>query len=69
MKQFTLITDYILDGKKLKAGTNLILDRERENELKLLGVIENDNIIEVATLIKQNSEKRKQTNKQRRVKK
>jgi hypothetical protein len=69
MKQFTLITDYILDGKKLKAGTNLILDRERENELKLLGVIENDNIIEVATLIKQNSEKRKQTNKQRRIKK
>jgi hypothetical protein len=69
MKQFTLITDYILDGKKLKAGTNLILDREREHELKLLGVIENDNIIEVATLIKQNSEKRKQTNKQRRIKK
>jgi len=63
MSTFILIKDYVLDGKMLKKGALLDLDRERERELKICGAIDNDNIIvEQAVLITTNKETRTKVN-------
>lgn len=66
--QHTLIKDYRTNtGKVLKVGTVLIVDREMERELMVLGCIEGMRPIETAVLIDNKKEIRKQ-NKLRRVK-
>lgn len=64
MPEVILIKDFILDGKLLKKGHVLLVDKERERELKVHGVIENDLKIETAKMIITNKETRKK-NKRR----
>ena len=69
---YILIKDWHRGSKVIKKGTPIDVDREVERELKVKGIIDNDNIIiETAEQVMANIEKRTQQNiktKNRRVK-
>jgi hypothetical protein len=53
------IKDAIIDGKFLKKGSEMDVDKERQREFKVLGIIENPEGMEIKKAVLMPTEKRK----------